>query len=308
VRQAIILMYHRVTAGPPGPYALSVTPEEFRAQLDAVRSRAEPSTLDGLSDAAERPRVVVTFDDGYADNFEVAAPIAQSLEVPMAVYVTSGVLGDPAGLWWDRLDAVCERHGIRALESPQQAARSVEVTIGGVRLSVELTGAEASARLLWALHTRLRRRPPEEIDAVIDEVAAQLGVAAGGRSEDRLLTVAELRELAALEHVTIGAHTVRHERLADLSPSEQFSTVSRSKADLERLIGCAVEHFAYPFGGPTDIDRDSVRVARRAGFKTAVTTSRGTAWRATPRFRLPRYMVSPGTSPDRLLADVGLSA
>ena len=84
-------------------FRLCVTPANFAAQLDEIARHGEPSTLAELSLPSRRPRVVVTFDDGYVDNLTNALPIAEAKGIPITVFVTSGVLGGQQGFWWDRL-------------------------------------------------------------------------------------------------------------------------------------------------------------------------------------------------------------
>ena len=66
-----------------------------------------------------RPRIVVTFDDGYADNLINALPIAEAKGVPITIFVTSGVLGSRSGFWWDRLGTLLRsRVHLQSVRSP----------------------------------------------------------------------------------------------------------------------------------------------------------------------------------------------
>ncbi len=105
-RGTLILCYHRIADPAEDPFGLCVSPDNFSAHLDELLRRREPSTLDDLSAPSRRPRVVVTFDDGYWDNLANALPIAESKGVPITVFVTSGLLGGHTGFWWDRLAAL----------------------------------------------------------------------------------------------------------------------------------------------------------------------------------------------------------
>ena len=70
---ALILMYHRVTELPNDPYLLAVTPKHFAEQLEVIRRYGVPMPLRQMVEALQNGKVpkravVVTFDDGYADN------------------------------------------------------------------------------------------------------------------------------------------------------------------------------------------------------------------------------------------------
>ena len=101
-RGTLILCYHRVADGVDDPFHLCVSTRNFAAHLEEATRHREPVTLSSLSAPSPRPRVVVTFDDGYVDNLHNVLPIAKDKGVPITVFVTSGMLGDDTGFWWDR--------------------------------------------------------------------------------------------------------------------------------------------------------------------------------------------------------------
>ena len=80
IARRTILMYHRVAEDPMDPYSLCVAPDRFEAQLRMICQSADVVTLDQLGEKGSRPRVVLTFDDGYADNLSAALPIAGNSE------------------------------------------------------------------------------------------------------------------------------------------------------------------------------------------------------------------------------------
>ena len=80
----------------------------------------------------------------------------------------------------------------------------------------------------------------------------------------------QMLEMAADPLCTIGVHTCSHPHLSQLVEEEQRREIADCKADLERLVGRPVRHFAYPYGDYNDI---TLRIVRELGFETAVTTS-----------------------------------
>ncbi len=280
---SLILCYHRVAEGSGDPFHLCVTPRNFAAQLDEIARHGEPSTLAELHTPSRRPRVVVTFDDGYADNLINALPIAEAKGIPITVFVTSGVLGDArSGFWWDRLGTLLRSRpsGIREICLPTSEG-TVQVGLGSSSASDDLQ----------AVRRHLLPLPVTDIHRVLDAVSEQWGTPAPPPPDARPLTPSELVELASSEVVTIGAHTVDHVRLRGLPAPEQQQTISSSKHELERLSGQPISHFAYPFGGPDSFDDQSVDAVRSAGFETACTTIPGNARPTANPHRLPRRMV-----------------
>jgi peptidoglycan/xylan/chitin deacetylase (PgdA/CDA1 family) len=279
---SLILCYHRVGEGVDDPFQLCVTSANFAAQLDEIARHGEPSTLAELSMPSRRPRVVVTFDDGYVDNLTNALPIAEAKGIPITVFVTSGALGGHRGFWWDRLGSLLRARpsGTREICLPTSEG-TVRIELGSSKASVDLRSVR---RCLLPL-------PVTEIHGVLDAVSEQWATSAAPPPDARSLTPSELVQLAASEVVTIGAHTVDHVRLRGRPAQDQLQNISSSRKELERLSGQAISHFAYPYGGRDSFDDCSVDAARSAGFETACTTIPGNARLTSDSYRLPRRVV-----------------
>ena len=80
----------------------------------------------------------------------------------------------------------------------------------------------------------------------------------------------ELKKMAADSLCTIGAHTVSHPKLATIPSNIQQKEIEQSKLQLESLLGTPIEHFSFPHGS---YNNDTLKICRRLGFKTAVTTN-----------------------------------
>ena len=286
--ESLVLFYHRIAEGVDDPFKLCVSPARFAAQLDEIRRYGEPSTLAERSLASLRPRIVVTFDDGYADNLANAVPIAEAKEVPITIFVTSGVLGLDNGFWWDRLSALLR----------SRPSSISEITLptnqGTVRVGL---GSSSRKRDLLSVRHHLLPLPVTEIHRVLDTVSEEWGTSAAPPADPRPLTRSEFVQLTNSEMVTIGAHTVDHVRLRGLAAEAQKDNIASSKDELERLSGKAISHFAYPFGGHDSFDDHSVDAVRTAGFDTACTTIPGNAGPTADPHRLPRRMVKDWSRP-----------
>ena len=278
----LILCYHRVAEGVEDPFHLCVRPGNFAAHLEELSRAREPSTLDEISVPSRRPRVVVTFDDGYRDNLTTALPIAESKGVPITFFVASGILGNHNGFWWDRLGML--------LRSRPPQVQEVDLPVGGRNVRLPLGSSGIRADLDSVRRHLLPLRVPD-IERALDAVSEQWQVSSAPPPDAGTLTPEELLQLAASDTATIGAHTVDHVRLRDRSARDQQNTISGSKQKLEESTGRAVSHFAYPFGRHDDFDDRSVEAVRSAAFDTACTTLPGTARASADPYRLPRRLV-----------------
>lgn len=278
----LILCYHRIAEHVEDPSHLCVRPRHFGAHLEELARWREPTTLAHLSTPVRQPRVVVTFDDGYSDNLHVALPIAEAKGIPITVFVTTGMVGDTLGFWWDRLGAL--------LRARPSGVRAFPLQIGGRTRMVPLGGEDLGSDF-QAVRSHLMPLTVGEIGVALDAVSEQWSVTSAAPPDARPLTDDELGRLAAADLVTVGAHTVDHVRLRGRPVEEQVQTIADSKRELEKRLDRSIDQFAYPFGRRGDFDERTVDAVRTAGFDTAVTTLPGSADPSTDPYRLPRRLV-----------------
>ncbi len=107
----------------------------------------------------------------------------------------------------------------------------------------------------------------------------------------RPLTREELKRLAALPGVAIGAHTMTHPRLSSIPLEDRRREMTEARARLAELTGRPVDLFAYPFGKPDDVGPETPRLAAEAGYRAAFLSQAGRIVRSSPRYLLPRLSV-----------------
>jgi peptidoglycan/xylan/chitin deacetylase (PgdA/CDA1 family) len=278
---AVVLLYHRINRAAHDPHMLQVRPGNFADHLDVAGRLAELVDLGAVVRPSKRPRVAITFDDGYADNLEQGVPVLERAGCPATVFVSSDYVGTTRRFWWDRLSDLLRLEAV--------AAPSVSLDVGGSRLWADVRSAAARQRLHDALHPRLRLLPVATAEACLDDIFEQLG-APSGLVDDRILTEAQVRELSK-GSATVGAHTCSHPVLAELPFRRQRSEVASSRRALEAMTGGVVDRFAYPFGNPGSFTQLSEVAVRLAGFRQACWNSPGTIGERTNPLRIPRHLV-----------------
>jgi peptidoglycan/xylan/chitin deacetylase (PgdA/CDA1 family) len=247
-------MYHSVSASSHDPWRLHVTPQAFETQLRVLRERYRPLALRELGArlaAGEVPprSVVVTFDDGYRDNLDVAAPLLASFELPATVFVTTGYLGLARDFWWEELAEVCALAGIDPRERWERLR------------GLDRREREGELDGLWAVAGRERPEP------------------------STALTPAEVARLAAAAGIEIGAHTRTHPHLSTLTEAEQLEEIDGSRRELEAALGEPVTSFSYPHG---DFSPATKRLVGAAGLTLACTTAPGAVSSLSDPLELPR--------------------
>ena len=216
----------------------------------------------------------ITFDDGYADNYQVALPILQRHGMTATFFIATGFLD--GGRMWN--DTIIE--SVRACKLQKLELDSLGLGSHGVGTIAEKQAAIA------ALIAQIKYRSVEDRVTTTRAIAAQAQV----RPPDNLMmTSYEVKKMRGAG-MQIGAHTVNHPILARLARNETYLEIQRSKATLEALLDDRIGLFAYPNGKPEeDYNAQSVDVVRELGFDAAVSTRWGSSTRGDDLLQIRRF-------------------
>lgn len=279
----VILIYHRVATLATDPQLLAVAPERFRAHMQFLKDRFPVLRLEDDWSRVKEPSVVITFDDGYADNFLEALPILEEVGVPATFFVSSGAVGSSREFWWDELE--------RVILGDWAFPASFRFHDGIAQREWPTVTRAERITLYREMHPLLKRADVGRREGWLGNLREWAGVDKGCRKNHRPLSVEELRRLAASDWVTIGAHTVNHPCLSALVSEAQQFEIEDSKRHLESWLGREITVFSYPFGSRKDYTRETVRFCRDAGFAKVAANFPGQAHRWTNAFQLPRQLV-----------------
>jgi peptidoglycan/xylan/chitin deacetylase (PgdA/CDA1 family) len=283
---ALVLLYHRVADEPRDPLRLCVAPHTFEQHLDVLVARRRVVALDELVVEREPGTVAITFDDGYADNAETAAPMLAARALPWTLFASTGHIEERYPFWWDQLTQLF------TAAPPGSDAAELRLMLPGGPRAWRTATVQARERARAAVLEALQAL---DADAIADTLKALRVWAKEPRrdGEPAPMTVGAVRELAHAG-VAIGAHTRTHRGLAYASPAEQRDEVRRSRADLKAWLGQDPSAFAYPFGIPNaDVDSTTIAIVREAGFRCAFVNTAGLVTRHSDTFAIPRAAVPP---------------
>lgn len=274
-----ILIFHRVLPRPDPLFDDTPDAQRFEAQMRWV---ARGFNVLPLSEAVQRLQagslparaLAITFDDGYADNATVAAPLLQRLGLTATFFVTTGVL-DGGRMWNDTV--------IEAFRRAPEGELDLS-TLGLGRLT--LAGPESRRATVEQVIGAIKRRPYDERLRLVQQIADTVAVSL---PDDLMMTAAQVRSLRGLG-MDVGGHTVTHPILRSLDDVAAEREMARGRDDLVQITGAPVDLFAYPNGVPgVDYDARHVAMARRCGFSAAVSTAHGSAMRGADCYQLPRF-------------------
>lgn len=275
-----ILIFHRVLREPDPLFPEEMCAAQFDSICGWLRDWFEVMPLQTAvnrlraGDLAGRA-AVITFDDGYADNHDVALPVLQRHGLVASFFVATGFL-DGGRMWND-----CIIETIRRCR-----ADAVDAGAAGLDEVLPLHDVGSRRHAIDRLIRALKYLRPEERDSRVDSFSRACDVEI---PRDLMMTSGQVRALHRAGQC-IGAHTVNHPILARLDPDEARCEISRSRAVLEGLLDKPVLTFAYPNGQPgVDYSANTVSMVRDLGFELAVSTAWGAANCSSDPFQLPRF-------------------
>jgi peptidoglycan/xylan/chitin deacetylase (PgdA/CDA1 family) len=147
----VVLCYHSVH---PTKAFASATPDAFARQAAWLARECDVVPFRRILEPrlpGSPPAVAITFDDGYSDNYEYAAPILEALRLPATFFLTTGLIeGDPEVLARFRADRNAEGNEIAPLTWKEVA-------------DLERGGMEIGAHT-WS-HPNLAQLGPAEAEA-----------------------------------------------------------------------------------------------------------------------------------------------
>jgi len=263
-----ILAYHRVKSVaedyPFDSELISATPKDFLWQMQHIKTRYDVLRLKDLADYfsghlpwPKRP-LVITFDDGFDDNYLNAFPVLKQLDIPATIFLATNYIGTETVYWFD-LVVLCLKHLPRPL--------LLETATHKIQLDPQISLPKQQREFFQLLksvsnETRL-------------EILGQLFAAVELPSDDNLLRQSramsweQVSEMSASGLVDFGSHTLTHPALNQLSDSALHQELQQSKLIIEKNTGKICDVMAYPFGGDDITTPQVLNAVQQTGFRLA---------------------------------------
>lgn len=256
-----------------------VDPIVFRSHAKFLSTRVQmvdPADIDhevSRAEVANRPRVVLTFDDGYANFVHRIHPILEQYGMQAIWFVPTDFFGSAEGYWFDRV-----RVAIKFSKS-----RQIQVVDKVWRL--HRWGREFVANEVTEFMTTLTS---DVLEAAVTDLLIQTGLPPTNQLEARrIATEDEIRSVDG-RGVCVASHSRTHRNLPALNDDDLNDELRGSKQTLEALLNREVEHFAFPSG---DYDDRVVARLHESGYRWGWTTDPGFVETADLPFRIPRVLI-----------------
>lgn len=260
-----VLLYHGITHDNDflaEENFLQVKESNFKSQMEyLVRNYNVVSLPNALSNKTQKPKVVVTFDDGYLNNYTVAFPILKKLEIPATIFLVTSTIDQDHYFWFDKL-------------------------------WLSLREQKTTSQLTQIIN-QFKYIHPNMVDDAVAHYLFCNQVALGNFAENyRTLRYSEITEMANSGLITFGSHTHNHELLPHLTDEESYKTMHTSFEKIVAVPG-GVPFFCYPNGYNEERHR---QMCHQVGYQGSVLATDGAWNKNTELMAIPRRPIGRGTT------------
>jgi peptidoglycan/xylan/chitin deacetylase (PgdA/CDA1 family) len=305
----VILIYHRITKDIKSEVienlAINHPLRNFKKEMAFLKKHFALISLDEAvkilksGRKTDRPTVVITFDDGFEDNYRLAFPVLRKLEVPATIFLTAGLIGTNRLPWPDEIGQAI----LHTKESKLQLNFCFKNAVFGLR------GLKERRKAYAKISSKLKELTYSERINLSDEITNKLlpspqrgeGKGEGSNSKARMLNWDEVKEMAQ-NNIAFGAHTMTHPILTKMPASWARKEILDSKRVIEDKSAVSVRHFAFPNGRPQDFNEELKAYCKQAGFESVSTAVYGCNKPGDDVYALKR--LSPGRNMSIFVVDL----
>jgi peptidoglycan/xylan/chitin deacetylase (PgdA/CDA1 family) len=278
-QRLMILTYHRATGGDLRQHLLYLHRHYRILHIEAALEELFAQRKAGQRSSDPRMPLVLTFDDGYQDNYTHGLPLARELAIPFTVYLVPGYIESGQHFWWVE--------GERLVSRAQVSEAMIEGRM------YKLGNLEDRTALSHLIDSRSRHaQSVAERETFLTTVRETLKVSSAVLEEEKPalpLTWEQVRTMKESGWVSFGAHTMHHPILSYVSdPAELRSEITECRTVLERQLGHPVRSFAYPIGQMQHVSDEVLRMVQEAGYEWGLSTNYGFSMPDSNRYMLQR--------------------
>jgi peptidoglycan/xylan/chitin deacetylase (PgdA/CDA1 family) len=269
----MVLAYHRIAEPAQKGFDtfkpnVSATPQNFDLQADLISRWFNIISINHVASWLQRESTLppnaalITFDDGYLDNYTQAYPILKKYEIPGLIFLTTKSIGSELPFFWD-LVAYCFYN---------TSSDHISLPILGSHYWENRNQLDT---VINKVIVTLKRITEDEKLRLISQLPDRLGVAISpGNFPKLMMNWDQVRDLSAWG-IEFGGHTMTHPILTRISGQQAWMEIEGSKTKIESEIERQVIGFAYPNGQIGDFNRSIKQMVSEVGYQAAFSLVNG---------------------------------
>ncbi len=282
----LTLMYHRVANTICDPWHLCVSPQNFEAHLKWLKEENIAISLTELEailngEKLESYKVLLTFDDGYTDNFTIVKPLLEKYKLPAIFFLASKSLGKQYGTYyWDVLQNIfLEKDNLPSTFSLNiykgfftlniHEEERLKTNDSTLNWSAGSKAINSRTNAFFKLSILLNNMHYDDVQKIINQLVNQCGTTLSNLELPKIADAEMLKNIKNHPYIIVGAHTVTHTNLPIQNKLSQIYELAQSKNDLELFTNTNILTFAYPDG---QYSEKTLEYVKETGYKLAFTT------------------------------------
>lgn len=274
-----VLLYHRVCDLDNDFWKLAVSPEHFEIQMKYIKENYNIIKFEDDWSRVDRKSIVITFDDGYIDNYRYAIPILKKYNIPATFFVSTDNIDTRDEFWWDELSNMVYYTN----KLPRNIVYKEQLLFFDTQENKKISCLKIR-KILLDMDSKTRIKELDNLHNIFGFMRRESDLS-------RTMNSKEIQELSKMDIFTIGAHTKAHCRLSGLTRDQQFEEIYGSKNVLEEIIQKEINIFSYPFGNGQDYSSETVDIVKNCGFKKACVVQGGLFSKDTNDLQIPRNTI-----------------
>jgi peptidoglycan/xylan/chitin deacetylase (PgdA/CDA1 family) len=288
-RKTLILVYHRVldinSNFKYDKSLVSCSVQNFENQMNYLSEKYNVISLEKFLEYYKKNQnppkntVVITFDDGYKDNYTNAYPVLRNYDFPATIFLATDAVENKRLFWWDRISYMVSKTKVKRFELNE---------IG----KFSLISKDAKFNSLKFIQKNLKKLTDSERNKVIEKISKLLKVDCPFfESENNLfLSWNEIKKMQQ-NNISFGAHTKSHSILAKIPLKKANEEIKDSKKIIEKRLGKKIKFFCCPNGYEGDFNENIKKLVKKNGFDCAVSYIPGANSINSDLFELRRVFV-----------------
>ena len=283
-----VFNYHRLYSSklqtPFDEGVCEYTIDTFETHLKWIKNNfdvlSEKDVLNMSNDGKVPKRcALITFDDGYIDNYSLAFPLLKSYNLPAIFFIPTQAIDERVLGWWDIISYLIKK-------SPKE-----EIIIDSRKF--QLLNHDQKEYAIAYFVNKFKTTPFTSYEKLIDilSVSCDVEIPSYAEQSEQLMTWENLNEVIG-HNITIGSHTHTHRVLNTLDENEQFNELQKSKKILENKLNCKINSLSYPVGEYSHFSTATKKIAKKAGYKICFSNSTGFNKNSIDPYDIKRFGLS----------------